>query len=542
MADFVGQKLDEYLIVARLGQGGMAQVFKAYQPRLGRYVAVKILHTHLAADPDFVERFQREARACSTLQHPSIVRVFDFSHDADVYYMTMQLVEGPSLKVELQQRIDQQRPLTCQETARICAAFSEALAYAHEQGMVHRDIKPANLTLTHDGLPVILDFGIARILGETQYTMTGALIGSPAYMSPEQGQSARVDGRSDLYSLGVVLYEMVTGRPPFEEDTPMATLIKHITVPVPMPTEFRPDVPPALEKVILKVLAKNPEERFQSGVDLAAALRQAVRLPVDDSLLRDPIKPIAQVSVSEELSPTDPAFQLSKPDTSSLKKPPVPATVDCKNCGTTNDRTTKFCVQCGHQLKVICPSCYWANDPDTVYCANCDFNLKNSIQRKSHWKNEEERWKEERKMAYQKAEEDTFREQLQNLRDPKQHKMAVFSIKQRGAKAVDPLIQLLHDKDPHTRVGVMKALAAIGDSRAIPPIVSRLSDSHPAVRYWAIEALGQLGAVTAVAAIGDCLQDDHKKVQEQALKTLKQFDTAESRAVIKKKSKKWWSF
>lgn len=542
MADFIGQKIGEYLVVARLGQGGMAQVYKAYQPRLERYVAIKVLHAHLSADPDFVGRFEREAKACSTLQHPSIVRVFDFNAENETFYMTMQFVEGPSLKAELEHRGQAEQAFTYQEIARIGAAYCDALHYAHQQNMVHRDIKPANLMLAADGQAIILDFGIARIMGETQYTMTGALIGSPAYMSPEQGQSAKVDGRSDIYSLGVVLYEMVTGRPPFDEETPMATLIKHITVPVPKPTRFRVDVPPLLEEVILKALHKKPDLRYQNGAEMAAALRQALDLPQNGSLLQDPILPLAKMQTFAELSPTDPVFRPTRPVDPAKPKPLTAPFYKCKNCGASNDRDTKFCVQCGTQLKIVCPNCYWVNAPDSIYCDNCAHNLQQSIQRRSMWQNEEERWKDERKLALQKAEEEGFRQQLQNLSDPEQHKLAIFSLKQRGEQAVDPLIQLLHSPDLNTRIGAIKALAAIGDNRAVPPLVSRLADSQPAVRYWAAEALWQLRADTAVNAIGDQLQDENKKVQAHALQILKQFGTAEAQAVIKKKSKKWWSF
>ncbi len=539
MANLVGQTIGEYRVVAHLGQGGMAQVYKAYDPGEDRFVALKVLHPHLAQDPDLVGRFQREAQACATLQHPCIVRVFDYSHHGDSYYMTMQLIEGPTLRKELQERIQSKRPFRYEDVVRLGAAYCDGLAYAHNQGMIHRDIKPANLTLTHAGQAVILDFGIARILGETQYTMTGALIGSPAYMSPEQGQSADVDGRSDIYSLGVVLYEMVTGRPPFSEDTPIATLIKHITVPVPMPRTFRPDLPPALEAILLKTLKKKPAERFQSGAELAAALRYIFRLPANGSLLKNPIAPIAKIVVANELSLDDPTFlQAENQATRPLNRSRA---VECRHCGTVNKNPTKFCIQCGKQLRIVCPSCFWLNDPDVAFCEHCDFNLREAIQRKSQWQNEEEHWKEERHRAFQKAETETIRQQLLNLHDPTKHEMAVFSLKNYSDQVVEPLVKLLRHKEPNVRVGAAKALGAIGDKRVVPPLVSCLSDPQPAVRYWVIDALWQLRAESAVDAIGDLLQDDHKKVKEYALKTLQRFDTPQARAIIKKKSKHWWS-
>src|SRR5262245_22777575 len=211
MANLVGKTLGKYRVVARLGRGGMAEVYKAYQPGLDRYVGIKVLHGHLVEDEDFINRFEREALATGKLRHPNIVQVLDFDREGEIYFMAMEYIDGPTLKDEIKARRTDDQPFTLQEIARIFTALCSAIDYAHARRMVHRDIKPANVMVNQEGQVVLTDFGIARIVGGTQYTQTGALSGTPAYMSPEQGQGERGDERSDIYSLGVMLYEMVTG-------------------------------------------------------------------------------------------------------------------------------------------------------------------------------------------------------------------------------------------------------------------------------------------------------------------------------------------
>ena len=309
MAELIGHTIGRYRIVGSLGRGGMAQVYKAYHPGLNRYVAIKVLHGHLADDPDFIGRFEREAQAVANLRHQNIVQVFDFDVYRDQYYMAMEFVDGPSLKTELRLRGETDRSLDQQQTARLMIALCEALDYAHNRGMVHRDLKPGNFMLTQEGQIMVLDFGIAKIVDATTLTLTGAVTGTPAYMSPEQGQGERGDERSDIYSLGIVLYEMATGRIPFDADTPMAVIFKHISDPLPLPRQVNPDISEPLERVLLKALAKEPDDRFTSGIDFAHALREAVNLPPTDSLQRNPVLPIAEAPAVSELSPSDPTFQ-----------------------------------------------------------------------------------------------------------------------------------------------------------------------------------------------------------------------------------------
>ncbi|MBN1991429.1 MAG: serine/threonine-protein kinase [Anaerolineae bacterium] len=268
--------------MARLGRGGMAEVYKAYQPGLDRYVAVKTLHSHLVEDTDFVGRFEREAHAIGRLRHPNIVQALDFDREDDMYFMAMEFIDGPTLKDEIKARKAAKKPFTLQEVGRIFTALCSAIDYAHSRGMVHRDLKPANVMINQQGQVVLTDFGIARIVGATQFTQTGALSGTPAYMSPEQGQGERADERSDIYSLGVMLYELVTGMVPYDADTPFAVIMKHINEPLPMPRKINPALPEAVERVILKAMSKDPDDRYQTAGAMSRALREAVDLKPGD--------------------------------------------------------------------------------------------------------------------------------------------------------------------------------------------------------------------------------------------------------------------
>lgn len=278
MADLVGKTVGKYRIVARLGRGGMAEVYKAYQPGLDRYVGIKVLHAHLVDDKDFIGRFEREALAVAKLRHANIVQAVDFDREGEMYFMAMEFIDGPTLKDELKARKAVGKLYTLKDVARIFTALCSAIDYAHARGMVHRDLKPANVMINQEGQVVLTDFGIARIIGATQYTQTGALSGTPAYMSPEQGQGERGDTRSDIYSLGVMLYELVTGVVPFDGDTPFAVIMKHIGEPLPLPTKLNRELSEGVERVILKAMSKSPEDRYQTAGDMAKALRDAIGL------------------------------------------------------------------------------------------------------------------------------------------------------------------------------------------------------------------------------------------------------------------------
>jgi serine/threonine protein kinase len=290
MSDLVGKTIGRYRILARLGRGGLAEVYKAYQPGLDRYVSIKVLHSHFRDDDDLMRRFEREALIISRLRHPNIVPVYDFDREGDLYFMAMEYIDGPTLKDEMKARKSANQPFSLEEIARIFMALCSAIEYAHNRQMVHRDLKPSNVMINQEGQVVLTDFGIARVIGGTQHTPIGATVGTPAYMSPEQCQGQRGDERSDIYSLGVILYEMATGTVPYDAETPFAIVIKHISEPLPVPTEVNPNIPESVERVILKAMSKNPNDRYQTPLEMAEALREAVGLEPDDTLVKQPLQ------------------------------------------------------------------------------------------------------------------------------------------------------------------------------------------------------------------------------------------------------------
>jgi serine/threonine protein kinase len=267
----LGQRtVGQYQIVDELGRGGMAVVYKAWQPALERYVALKVLPEYFQHDPEFLARFQREARAAARLNHPNIVTIYDVGEHAGIHYIAMEYLDGGSLRDRLSAG-----PLSLQEAQRVLAQLASALDYAHSHGLIHRDIKPANILFSSDGRAMLTDFGIARASDDAQLTRTGVLMGTPEYMAPEQAEGKSIDYRTDLYALGVVLYQMLTGQAPFRGTTPSATLHAVVYEPPPPPRQLNPGLPPAIEAVLLKALAKQPDQRFQQGAEMVAALRGA---------------------------------------------------------------------------------------------------------------------------------------------------------------------------------------------------------------------------------------------------------------------------
>jgi eukaryotic-like serine/threonine-protein kinase len=250
-----------YEVVRRVGVGGMADVYLAEDTQLGREVALKILHPQYAGDASFVERFRREALAAAKLQHPNIVQIYDSGQEGDFNFIVMEYVEGRSLKDYL----SNEGPLDIPEATHIAREVLTALAFAHRSGLVHRDIKPGNILMSSDGKVQVTDFGIARAEAGSTMTQTGTILGTAYYLSPEQAQGHPLDGRSDIYSLGVVLYEMLTGRRPFEGDSPVSIAYKHVReVPRP-PSNYRQDLPRPLEAIMMTSLAKRPEDRYSSA-------------------------------------------------------------------------------------------------------------------------------------------------------------------------------------------------------------------------------------------------------------------------------------
>jgi len=275
--EWIGKKLsNRYLIDEILGQGGMSAVYRASDPNLKRVVAVKIIHSHLSNDPDFVQRFEEEASAVAQLRHHGIIQVYDFNRDDDVYYMVLEFVPGETFQDHLKRLNDDNRRLSIPKAIEYMSEICDAVDYAHRRGMIHRDIKPANIMLNVTGQAILMDFGIAKIVGSQRHTATGAVVGTAMYMSPEQIKGEHPDRRTDIYSLGVTLFEMVSGRPPFQADSAMTLMMMHVNDPVPYPKKLNPEVPDDLVAIINKSLAKNPDDRYQTVAEMGSALRNVL--------------------------------------------------------------------------------------------------------------------------------------------------------------------------------------------------------------------------------------------------------------------------
>jgi serine/threonine protein kinase len=278
MENLIGQTIAQYRIIEQIGQGGMATVYKAYQPSLDRYVAFKVLPEYYVHDRTFLARFQREAKVIANLSHPHILPVYDFGQVGNLTYIVMQYIEGGTLKDIMG------RPISLSQMAHFADQIATALDYAHQRGVLHRDVKPGNILLEEGRRVLLTDFGLAKMVeGAVQLTGSGVGVGTPTYMSPEQGQGLAVDARTDVYALGIILYEMVTGRAPYQAETPMAVVIKHISAPLPLPRSFNPNLPEGVERVILKTLAKNKEERYASAGQMVSALHQALAVTPDEA-------------------------------------------------------------------------------------------------------------------------------------------------------------------------------------------------------------------------------------------------------------------
>jgi eukaryotic-like serine/threonine-protein kinase len=270
-----GKKLGgRYEIVSRVGGGGMAVVYKAKDLLLHRYVAIKVLSESLSNDSEFIRRFSREAQAAASLSHPNVVNVYDVGKDGYTHYIVMELVEGPTLK----QYILERGPLPVQEAANIAMQICDGLAHAHENQIVHRDIKPHNILLGSNGRAKVTDFGIARAASSSTITQTGSVMGSVHYFSPEQARGGVIGEKSDLYSLGIVLYEMLTGRLPFDGDSAISIALKHLQEQPDDPRRFNEQIPDNMAGIIMKALDKDPNNRFASARDMMHTLQQAVQM------------------------------------------------------------------------------------------------------------------------------------------------------------------------------------------------------------------------------------------------------------------------
>lgn len=328
LGSLIGKTLGQFRIVDRIGAGGMATVFKAYQPTLDRYVAIKVLPAFYAHDPVFVQRFVQEARSVAKLAHPRIVQIHDFGEENHITYIVMEYVDGGTLKDRLK------RALLVPEAVDYMIQAAEGLDCAHRNGIIHRDVKPANMLLRKDNHLLLSDFGIAKILeGTANLTRVGTGIGTPQYMSPEQGMGQPVDRRSDIYSLGIVLFHCFTGRVPFTADSPLTITVKHMNDPLPVERLVAEGVPSPMIQVVQKMTEKSPEMRYQSADVVVDALTSA--LVASGFSLQRSYHGGGGVQAAQPMS-SSPAY--------------APGSVICFRCGAANPGSRLFCTTCGDDL------------------------------------------------------------------------------------------------------------------------------------------------------------------------------------------------
>ena len=355
MESLVGKQLGKHQIDSLLGRGAMAEVYRAHHLVLGREVAIKVIHPFLASDERFQARFLREARIAASLRHPSIVQIYDYDVENNLSYIVMEYIPGSTLKERLQKLHQNGERMDLAEVQLILSAIADGLDYAHARGMIHRDVKPANILITEAGDAILADLGIARFLDATQFTATGSVTGTPTYLSPEQGRGDPSDARSDLYSLGIVLYEMVAGHPPFSAETSAGVVMKHLTQMPPSLMACRPDLPRAIEQVIFRSLAKEAAQRYQTASALARALQRALWLPTDpiDTTERETVVDAPGVATPLTTVRTDAPVSASE-DEHAAGLPPETAITNAE--AATQIETSGFSQSRGHDTGMLVPT------------------------------------------------------------------------------------------------------------------------------------------------------------------------------------------
>jgi serine/threonine protein kinase len=348
---WIGQIIGgRYEILELVGQGGMSAVYKARDPNLQRVVAIKLIHGFLASDPNFKLRFKEEARAVAQLRHPNIVQVYDYNIDGDTSYMVQEFVPGETLQARLQRINEQDRCMPMEEVFKISQDVLNALGYAHQRGMIHRDIKPSNIMINIYGQAILMDFGIVKILGGESHTASGAVVGTAMYIPPEFIRGEKADERSDLYSFGVTLFEMVSGHPPYEADSAMTLMMMHLNDPIPDISNLRSDIPMGFPGLIERALAKERDSRFSSAAEIAAALDRlksqvqdssqdlvpqlepsaetmtgSPARSVEDSFLQMPVKSGQSENLNKVQTSKIPSQPLRKPPSGFVPEKPIPA-------------------------------------------------------------------------------------------------------------------------------------------------------------------------------------------------------------------------
>jgi serine/threonine protein kinase len=304
---FINKRIGRYEIRERIGAGGMARVFKVWDTNLERVVAVKILHDHLTQDPTFKERFEREAKLVAGLNHPNIVQIYDYDvvdfNGQMLSYMVMPFIPGKTLKEVLEDLAAHSERMSYDQIRAVMLDVSSALSYAHDRDMVHRDVKPGNIMFDEHGKAILTDFGIARLKMGAQLTQEGATIGTPTYLSPEQAVGNTVDARSDLYALGVILYEMLAGTPPYVDENSVSIILKHLNAPIPAISEVMSVNDPELDALIYKALAKNRDDRYQTAHEFADDLSRVLGKSPQSSAKSAQVTPKLEIAHTQPITP-----------------------------------------------------------------------------------------------------------------------------------------------------------------------------------------------------------------------------------------------
>ncbi len=549
-----GSRAGPYLIKGQLGRGGMASVYVAHDPALERNVALKVLPREFLHDPDFAERFRREAKVIASLEHPNIIPIyaFDIEQEEGIPWMAMRLIAGGALSALLKER-----PLPVERAVHILRGVADALDYAHAKGIVHRDVKPQNILLDESQRVYLADFGIAKILESSGgLTATGAITGTPHYMAPEQATATKVDHRADVYALGIVAYEMFTGRVPFSADTPVAILMKHIQEPIPLPSPAR--VPDPLVRALLKATAKRPEDRWPSAGAFASALEAALRsASATAGAATVDLTPVSVPAVTESPIAPPPASSPTR-----VVPPPVPAAPSSARAAPPRKPGRGGLLSglaMGFLLAVIAgvAAVAWrtrgqAPSPEMTEAAPGSLPASPEAARE------------------EALPVPTARPPVETLVTPTPAPVtpapgpAVVPppVAARAAPTSEPvapvratpvapspepvrptappvppvvegLVQSLGANDGATRWRAAEALGNLGSEAesAVPALVGALRDRSADVRWRTAEALGKLGAGAAVPALAEALRDADDLVRGEAAKALGRLGAASEAAV-----------
>ncbi len=549
-------KIGRYNVKSELGRGGMSTVYHAHDPRFRRDVAIKVLPREFLHDPTFRARFEREAQTIATLEHSAIVPVYDFGEDDGQLYLVMRLLSGGSLSTRLEKG-----GLLLNEIVHIINRVAIALDEAHNHGIIHRDLKPDNILFDHHHDPFITDFGIAKLSQDSSsLTATQAVMGTPAYMSPEQVGGEELDMRSDIYALGVIVFQMLTGQLPYNASSPVGLLMKHLTEPVPDILEIKPDLPSGCATVISQAMAKEREKRYAKATLLATDLTRSINTPLASQA--QPIRPATPKKEQIYSRPTENIIPTPKVTlTSPQKTTPISIKYGekqvCPSCGVSlpDDLlpNQQFgCTQCGTALiltgteqdgTIACPVCFTPNPADTTHCVYCKTQLQRSpVGQKKPTKTKHLSQKEPEQAI---PVEEKLPSLLDQLTNPKKQASAIDQLARMDEDVLKPLVDMmLHHDDPCARYGSVKALSQICKGTQIKAPIKRgltkilikaLSDSDPEVRYWAAEALGKFSgqlAELAIKPLATLLKDLDEKVRQQAQSSLQQIGGEQVREIL----------